>query len=194
MLTSIPNLTEFLLHLDELKAVERQSYTGGGARRENSAEHSWHLALACWSIAESVEESFDMEKLLKLALVHDLGEIGAGDTMLYSEARGAAPERERESLVESAAHPGNGIRDLVQLWDEQEAGESREAALLKVADRLLPFLLNINSEGRAWINNGISKSQVLEKHAFIKDEFPEIWDWVQDKVDFASAQGWLKAS
>ena len=78
MSSRLNNLTDFFLHLDELKAIERRTYIRCGERRENSAEHSWHLAMACWCFAEALEEQFDVDRLIRLALVHDIGEIGAG--------------------------------------------------------------------------------------------------------------------
>ena len=183
-----------MLQLDVLKSVDRRTYINGGERVENSAEHSWHLAMACWAFAEMLQDDYDVPKLIKLALLHDLGEIGAGDTFLYSNNRDSAHIHERESVKQIAAHPGNSIGGMVELWEEQEAGESKEAKLLKVIDRLLPFLHNITSEGRAWQDNGIHRDQVLKMHQFIEDESPEIYSWFISKLDHAVEQGWLNAS
>jgi len=188
------NITQFLLHLDALKSVNRRTYINGGERVENSAEHSWHLAMACWGYAELLEDDYDVQKLIKLALIHDLGEIGAGDTFLYSTNRGNAHIEERKCVEKIASHPGNPIRDIVELWEEQEAGESKEARLLKVLDRLLPFLHNLTSEGRAWKENGIHKDQVLKMHQFIEHENEEIYEWFIAKLEYAVEQGWLNAS
>jgi putative hydrolases of HD superfamily len=87
--------------------------------------------------------------------------------------------------------PGNSLEGFVDLWDEQEMGDSPEAKLLKVIDRLLPLLLNIASSGLAWRENGIRKSQVLTAHAFIKEQIPEIHSWIVEQVNHAVAQGWL---
>jgi putative hydrolase of HD superfamily len=190
----INNIAAFLYRLDELKLVSRRTWISGGARVENSAEHSWHLALACWAFADLLRDTYDVERLIKLALVHDLGEIGAGDTFLYDSNRASAHAAERESVNDIAAHPGNPISDLVCLWEEQEAGTSREARLLKVIDRLLPFLHNINSEGRTWRDNGIHRDQVLKMHAFIAGESPEIHAWLLQKVEYAVSKGWLDAT
>ncbi|MDX1635469.1 MAG: HD domain-containing protein [Marinobacter sp.] len=192
MTERLDRIAEFLLQLDALKSVDRRTYINGGERLENSAEHSWHLAMACWAFAEQSQEDFDLSKLLRLALLHDLGEIGAGDTFLYSDQRSDAHLEERRYIGELASHPGNPIGDLPELWDEQEAGESREARLLKVIDRLLPFLHNLASQGRAWKDHGIRKSQVLRMHGFIEQENPEVYRWLRSKVDYAVAQGWLE--
>lgn len=191
---SVTQLSDFLLQLDGLKSVNRRTYINGGERVENSAEHSWHLAMACWAFSELLQDDFDVLTLIKLALVHDLGEIDAGDTFLYSANRDTAHLEERKCVERIAFHPGNPIQNLLTLWDEQEFGQSREAKLLKVIDRLLPFLHNISSNGRAWQENGIYKSQVLEMHQFVEREQPDIYQWVVAKVDYAVEQGWLKES
>lgn len=194
MIDRISKISDFMIQLDALKSVNRRAYINGGERVENSAEHSWHLAMACWAFAEMLKEEYDVPKLIKLALLHDLGEIGAGDTFLYSSKRGTAHVKERESVKQIASHPGNPIGDIVELWEEQEAGGSKEAKLLKVIDRLLPFLHNITSEGRAWKDNRIHKNQVLKMHQFIENESLEIYDWFIDKLEYAVEQGWLDAS
>ncbi len=194
MTDRVSNILDFLLRFDSLKSVNRRTYINGGERVENSAEHSWHLAMACWAFAEMLQDNFDVPKLIKLALLHDLGEIGTGDTFLYSNERSSAHIEERKCIEELASHPGNSIGDIVELWEEQEAGESKEARLLKIIDRLLPFLHNITSDGRAWRENKIHKSQVMKMHSFISDENSEIYEWFVSKVDYAVEQGWLNAS
>jgi putative hydrolase of HD superfamily len=190
----ISSISEFLLQLDALKSVNRRTYISGGERVENSAEHSWHLAMACWAFSEFLQDDFDVLKLIQLALLHDLGEIEAGDTFLYSDNRSSAHVEERKCVEKIASHPGNSIGNLVELWEEQENGQSKEAKLLKVIDRLLPFLHNMASEGRAWRDNGIQKCQVLKMHQFIEHENPEIYQWLVSKVDHAVKQGWLRES
>ncbi len=188
---NMTDITEFLLELDALKRVNRRSYVPQTTRLENSAEHSWHLAMACWSIAELFELEVNHEKLLKLALVHDLGEIDAGDTFLYDSSRSEAHIEEREGIVRLQAHSGNGIDNLLEVWDEQETGSSPETQLLKAIDRLLPFLLNLNAEGKTWSEHGVKRSQVAAMHAFIADSFPVIHEWIEVQLDYASEQGWL---
>ncbi|MCC5796652.1 MAG: HD domain-containing protein [Methylophaga sp.] len=189
--TPLNDITAFFLQLDALKHINRRSYITGGDRYENSAEHSWHLAMACWALANYFKLDLNIETLLKLALVHDLGEIDAGDTFLYAKDRTAAHHAERQCLDRLAGHPGNTISDLTELWEVQELGHSKEATLLKTVDRLLPFLLNINNEGKPWRENNVTKSQVSAAHAFIADTFPEIYQWLMRNIDEAVAKGWL---
>jgi len=184
-------IAEYFLELDALKLINRRTYIAGGARVENSAEHSWHLAMACWSISKSLGLALSEEKLLKLALIHDLGEIDAGDTFLYSKDRNSAHAAERKCVKRLESHNGNAIADLSELWEEQETGKSIETKLLKAIDRLLPFLHNIASKGKTWQELGIKKSQVLKAHSFIADDFPEIHSWIIGEIELAVQQGWL---
>ena len=185
------DVTHFLLELDALKRVNRRSYVTNTDRRENSAEHSWHLAMACWSIAELFELEVNHEQLLKMALIHDLGEIDAGDTFLYADTRQDAHIKERDGIARLQSERGNGIADLSKIWEEQETGDSAETQLLKVVDRLLPFLLNLNTEGKTWRELGVTRSQVAGAHAFIQDSFAPIHKWLSHNIDYATQQGWL---
>lgn len=194
MSKDIGAITDYFLELDALKLINRRTYIDGGLRVENSAEHSWHLAMACWSIARSLAINVSEEKLLKLALVHDLGEIDTGDTFLYSKNRHTAHAAERECVKRLENHPGNSVSELSALWEEQENGTGIETKLLRTVDRLLPFLHNISSNGKTWKELNIKKSQVLMAHAFIADNFPEIHSWVLDKIQVAVKEGWLNDS
>ena len=185
------DVTHFLLELDALKRVNRRSYVTNTDRRENSAEHSWHLAMACWSIAELFELEVNHEQLLKMALIHDLGEIDAGDTFLYADSRHDAHVEERAGIARLQGERGNGIGNLSEIWEAQETGSSKETALLKVVDRLLPFLLNLNTEGKTWRELGVTRSQVAGAHAFIQDSFAPIHKWLSHNIDYATQKGWL---
>ena len=191
MPNNLTEITNYLLELDALKLVNRRTYIDGGLRVENSAEHSWHLAMACWTISRSFNLDVSEEKLLKLALIHDLGEIDAGDTFLYDVKRDNAHNAEREGVKRLEAHQGNAVMELSELWEEQETGTSVETKLLKVVDRLLPFLHNINSEGKTWREASVKKSQVMNAHAFIAKDFPDIHTWMTAQLNLAVQAGWL---
>lgn len=191
MSSNLTDITNYLLELDALKLINRRTYIDGGLRVENSAEHSWHLAMACWTIARSFKLDVSEEKLLKLALIHDLGEIDAGDTFLYDTKRGGAHNAEREGVKRLEAHNGNAVTELSTLWEEQETGTSPETKLLKVVDRLLPFLHNINSEGKTWRESDVKRSQVAGAHAFIATDFPKIHAWMTQQLSLAVQKGWL---
>ena len=189
-------LIDYLLALDALKSVNRRNYTTQLSehtprRLENSAEHSWHLAMACWSVAQHFKLDVNHEKLLKLALVHDLGEIEAGDTFLYADKRSQAHVNERIGVEKLTMMTGNPVPELLTLWDEQETGDSAESKLLKVVDRLLPFMLNMVTDGGAWTDHQVKRSQVEAAQAFISEDFPEIHDWIVEQIAIAVQQGWL---
>ena len=190
----MPLYAQLFADLDALKLVNRRTYVEGGVRLENSAEHSWHVAMAAWALANHLDRKVSLERLLKLALVHDLGEIDAGDTFLYSADRHSVSDAERVGVSKLASTYEPLIPDMLELWDEQELGATPEAKLLKVADRLLPFLHNILSEGKTWRENGIVRGQVLAMHSFIEAEEPEIFGWMIGELDRAVENGWLKDS
>ncbi len=189
-------LMGFLLELDKLKAVQRRNYINhdgkAKTRFENSAEHSWHLAMACWAIADLFRLNLNHERLLKMALVHDLGEIEAGDTFLFDTARANAYLAERVGVEKLQHHAGNGIADLLVVWDEQENGNTPEAKLIKVVDRILPFLLNINTSGGAWTDRGVKREQVEKVLAFIAVDFPPIHAWLVGEIENSVQKNWLK--
>ncbi|MDO3386754.1 HD domain-containing protein [Gilvimarinus sp. SDUM040013] len=189
----VEQITQALLEIEKLRGVERQTYTvQGERRRENSAEHSWHLAMACWVIAEQFDIAVNMTKLLQMALLHDLGEIDGGDTFLYSASRAQAADKEASCITRLASEFPALPCELDALWREQEEGSSREAKLLKVADRLLPFLLNLQHQGYPWREHGITAAQVKSVLAFIEADFPDIHDWMMREISRALALGWLR--
>ena len=114
------------------------------------------------------------------------------DALKLIERRNYISGGEREHVAGMALRHGALIPDLEALWDEQELGQTPEARLFKIADRFLPFLHNITSEGRAWRENGIAKSQVLGAHSFIAGEAPELFAWIEAQVEEAVRGGWLR--
>jgi putative hydrolase of HD superfamily len=126
-----------------------------------------------------------------MALIHDLGEIDAGDTYLYDTQRNDAHHAERDGIVRLQNECGNGIHNLTELWEEQETGVSAETQLIKAIDRLLPFLLNLKTEGGMWQAHQVTRSQVVATQAFIAKSFPEIHHWLAKQVAYATEQGWL---
>lgn len=191
---NFPSVAAFLLEIDSLKLTERRSYIAGGKRLENSGEHSWHVAMAAWTLASYLSWEISLEKVLKLALIHDLGELDAGDTFLYSTSRATGIEAERACIGRLGQAYVALIPDLVALWEEQERGDTAESRLVKIADRLLPFLHNIASRGRTWREHGVTKSQVLDAHRFIGDAAPDLFEWMQSQLDKAVKRGWLTDS
>ena len=184
---------DFILELDKLKGVYRKSYLSDGSRHENSAEHSWHLSMAVMMLHKEIPDDIDFPKTLKMCLVHDICEIGAGDISVFDAGRDQIDTAERESLVQlNKQFPGPFTEDLLSFWEEYEAQETPESRWVKVFDRLLPFCLNLATRGRSWKEQKVRKHQVLAIHEPIRKQAPEMFAWVQEKAAYAVSRGWLE--
>lgn len=151
----------FVLELDRLKGVLRRSYLLDGSRFENSAEHSWHVALMALALAEHAREPVDTGRVVKMLLVHDVVEIDAGDTYVYAPGAHGKEAREREAAERLfGLLPEDQGRELRALWEEYEAQASPEARFARSVDRLMPFLHNVHTEGRSWREHGVRASDV----------------------------------
>ncbi len=188
----IQRFYDFLMEMDQLKGVYRKTFLSDGSRHENSAEHSWHLAMALMMLQQEIPETIDFNRALKMALVHDVCEIGAGDISVYDKGRDEIQSSEKEYLLDLAGrHPGAFTEDLYQLWEEYEAQETPESRWVKVLDRLLPFCLNLVTRGRSWKEQKVRKHQVLAIHEPIRQQAPHLYEWLKAKVDYAVSEGWL---
>lgn len=184
---------DFIVEIDKLKAVLRQSHLIHAGRRENSAEHSWHLAAMGMLLAEHAEEPLDVCRALAIMLVHDIVEIDAGDTYCYDEA-GAADKSERECRAANRIFgllPEDQARKLRGLWDEYEAQITPEARFAMAVDRLMPLLHNYHTEGESWKEHGIALDQVLAHNACIGDSSRRLWQYARAMLDDAVAKGYL---
>lgn len=184
------SFSSLLLELDKLKSVYRKSYVSGEARRENSAEHSWHLAVALLVLQNRLPADFDLAKALKMALVHDVCEIGADDVCAYhaDEAKAAREESYLRSI--RGLYP-EFSEEATALWLEYERQETSESRWVKVLDKLLPFVLNLACEGRTWREQGITKSMILAHHKFVGDIDKELHAWMVDELGAAANKGWV---
>ena len=159
----------FLLELDRLKSVFRQSRLIHTDRMENSAEHSWHLAMLAVVLAEYAAEDIDLVRVVKMALIHDIVEIDAGDTYIYDEQA----RQEKARIEQQAAErifgllPKQQAAELRTLWEEYEAKQTPEARFAGALDRLQPLLLNYHTEGQMWRHHGISSEQVIKVNQVI---------------------------
>jgi len=184
----------FVLELDRLKAVERQSLILDGLRRENSAEHSWHVAMIALALADHAPDGVDLARVVLLLLVHDLVEIDAGDTAIYDDAgRGSKAEREQAAADRLfGLLPDDLGRPLREAWDEYEAGDTPEARFALVFDRLSPLLLNLGSGGLNWKRWGVDAAKVRERVLEpIAAGAPELGRLVDALLDRAVADGLL---
>ncbi len=184
----------FLLQVDQLKQVFRHTWLLDLSRYENDAEHSWHFALGAVLLAEYAVDNPDMCRVIKMALVHDLVEIEAGDTYAYDDvARQDQAQRERQAAERLfAALPDDQAMELRALWDEFEARRTPEARYAASLDRLLPFLHNYHTEGKEWRANGVTRDQVLERMNPMADGTPVLWNYVEGLIEEAVARGYLR--
>lgn len=185
-----------LMELDQLKSVLRRTRVKSAeGRLENSAEHSWHVALMAILMEEHANEPVDIARVVKMLLLHDVVEIDAGDTFVYDVA--ATAEQEQKEL--DAAHrlfgmlPEEQGQSLLQLWLEFESAQSADAKFAKALDRIIPMLLNYHNQGQSWQEHGVTKHQALTINQKIEFGSQALWDKAQQIIDDATNKGWLKA-
>lgn len=185
---------QFLVEIDKLKSIFRNTYLADGTRKENDAEHSWHLGMMVLILSEYFEK-IDHLKTLKMVLIHDLVEIIAGDVYCYDE-KGHEGKFEREQGAARqllAMLPEEQRDELYHLWLEFETAQTPEAQCAAVVDRLQPLLLNVASKGKSWREHGICAEQVRRRNEIIfGNAHPQIADFVAEMIDGAIAKGYLK--
>jgi putative hydrolase of HD superfamily len=183
----------FLREADQLKGVLRQSSILDGTRKENSAEHSWHLALMAQVLGGYAPPGTDLSRVTAMLLVHDLVEIDAGDLFVYADA--AAQEAAEHAAADRifALLPAGQGRELHALWDEFEERRTPEARFARALDRLQPMLANYYLGGGTWQAHGVPASQVLEKVTLIEDGSPALGDFARELVESAVRQGFLSS-
>lgn len=172
----------FIRETDGLKQVVRQSYLADGSRRENDAEHSWHLALMAVLLSEYADKDIDVLRVVAMVLVHDIVELDAGDTYAYDN-EGNATKRERE--VKAAERifnilPEDQAAYLRSLWDEFEEQDTKEAKFANTLDKLQPLMLNDASGGKSWKEHGVKLSQVLNRNKNTAEGSKELWEYAKE--------------
>jgi putative hydrolase of HD superfamily len=188
----LSTIAAFLIDAERLKLVERKAYVSNLSRRENSAEHSWHLALGLLTMARELDLDIDLPKALTMAIIHDVCEIDAGDTPAYGAVRPDQHEAERKCVERLALYGLRFGAELRALWIEYEAQETRESRWVKVLDRVMPFIVNLATEGRNWLDQSVSRSQVLRVSEPVRQYAPEIFEWMVERVDDCVQKGWLR--
>lgn len=191
MRNQLPAIVAFLTDLERLKLVSRRAYVSDLSRRENSAEHSWHLALGLLTIAHELDLPIDLHKALVMALIHDICEIDAGDTPVYGAHRPDQHDAELRCIQRLASHGVAFGPTLHDLWLEYEAQESLESRWVKVLDRVMPFIVNLATQGQNWKEQSISRSQVLRVSQPVRDHAPEIYQWMVERIEGCVRDGWL---
>ncbi len=185
---------QFILESDRLKHILRQTYLLNSSRHENSAEHSWQLALMAMVLAEYSPEPLDLMRVLKMLLIHDLVEIDAGDTYCYDK-NANEQKLQREEI---AAHriygllPEDQAAEFLSLWREFERQDTAEARFAAALDRLMPMLHNYHTQGKSWLEHGITAEMVKERNRHIAAGAPQLWTFAEALIQDAVEKGFLK--
>lgn len=183
----------FLHEADKLKSILRHSRVSFADRRENDAEHSWHLALAVMILADHAEPGLDLLRTLQMVLIHDLVEIDAGDTIAYADAAAKAAQAAREAAAAQRLFgmlPADQGEALHGLFDEFEQRQTREARFARALDRVQPILQNVHSGGATWRDNGITPQRVRDlNRPIIEAASPALWQRIEQILIEAEARG-----
>ena len=177
-----------------MKNIERRNLIADGSRRENDAEHSWHLALFALVLAEYAPPQTDVNRAIRMAVVHDLVEVYAGDTFCYDKAA-AADKKEREEAAARrlfGALPSGQGSELAALWREFDEESTPDARYAAACDRLQPFLLNYKTKGHTWNLTEVHAADVYERLRPVREGMPALWDVVEFVVKDSVARGWLR--
>ncbi|GAW67509.1 hydrolase [Geoanaerobacter pelophilus] len=188
-------IVDFILELDKLKSVTRQSRSKGSDRNENSAEHSWQIAMLAYSLEPYAATPIDIHRVVAMLLVHDIGEIDTGDTIVYAtegwEERKAAELEAVKRIFGLVQEPQRS--QFLELWLEFEEAATPEARFAHAADRAMPPLLNLANNGQSWRENGISYERVVEKIGPpIEAGCPAMWEFLKERLDEEHRKGWFK--
>lgn len=184
----------FLLEIDQLKQVIRGSRIADSSRKENTAEHSWHIAMFATVLAEWAVGEVSISRVVQMLLIHDVVEIDAGDTPLFEQV----PQAVHEDTERAAAMrifgllPGDQAEAFANLWEEFEAAESVDARFAKAIDRLQPILLNHVVGGGTWTDYDVDETRERALTKRIADGSPELWGAAESVFADAVANGWLK--
>ncbi len=185
----------FITEMDRLKAVYRQTTVKVDADRfENSAEHSWHIALMAHVFAPLVGEDVDIHRACLMLLLHDIVEIDAGDTFAFASAADIEAKAEKEAAAADRLFgllPAGQSDSYRQLWQEYEDAQSADARFAKAMDCLLPLIQNMNNEGGSWRRHQVSRSKVIARNRYLEHSAPKLWVYAMEQIDLALANGWL---
>lgn len=186
---------EFIVEVDKLKQILRQSVITGVLRNENDAEHSWHLALMAILLSEYAEsKDIDVLRVIKMVIIHDLVEIDAGDTYCYDE-KGNQDKAQREQLAADRIFnllPPDQAQEIMSLWREFEEMTTPEAKFAACLDRMEPLLLNYNTNGHTWQRPGVNSQKVYKRVDVLEENAPMLYEYIKDLIESSVEKGYLK--
>ncbi|MBO5384655.1 MAG: HD domain-containing protein [Ruminococcus sp.] len=184
---------EFMLEIDKIKNIYRQTYVLHEDRKENDAEHSWHLAILAFLLAEYANEPIDVMHVMKMVLVHDIVEIDAGDTYCY-DAEGSKTKAIREEKAAERIFgllPDDQKQEFYALWREFEDNITNNAKFANILDRIQPLLLNYTKDGISWKEHDVCKSQVMNRIFVSADASDSLAELMKSVIDDAADKGML---
>lgn len=176
---------DFIKEIDKIKYVQRRTKLFNSNRPENDAEHSWHLAMMVLVLAEHSNETLDIVKTLKMVLIHDIVEIDAGDTFIYDAVKTHSNTEEERLAAERifGLLPPGQAEEFIAIWEEFEAGKTKEARFARSVDRLQPLLQNLSNNGGTWTEFGIDYEKVYQKKKVIKQGSQLLWDYAKKLIN-----------
>ncbi|GAA4883896.1 HD domain-containing protein [Ferrimonas pelagia] len=194
MHSQIQLILDFMVEIEKLKDVHRKTRPVGLKRYENSAEHSWHVCLSALMLKDFAAEPVNIDRVIRMLLIHDLGEIDAGDTIIY------ASETPENKLAEEngvkrilSLLPESVAEGYLELWREFEDGATADAQFAKAIDRVPPLLHNLHDDGHSWRNHDVTKEMVLNVNRRVGKGIPALWQVLEGKLDQAEADGLLRS-
>ena len=192
--TRLKSQLDFIIEIDKMKNIFRQTLIMDGSRHENDAEHSWHLAMMAMTLAEYSAQKIDIDRVVKMALVHDLVEVYAGDTFAYdTESNKTKEKREKEAADRLfALLPAEQGKEFRSLWEEFDAMDTPDSRYAAAIDRLQPLMCNHLTEGHTWMEHDVSVEDIYKRMAPIKTAIPELWDYVESVVAQGIERGYIR--
>ncbi len=182
---------KFILEIDKLKKILRQNIITDKSRNENSAEHSWHLAIMAIFLTEHSPDPLDIHKVVKMVLIHDLVEIDAGDLFCYNDEE-LRSQKEREFTAANRIFgllPADQSQELWDIWTEFESGQTAEARFARALDRLQPVMLHEGTDHFGWRKNKVTEKQILSRMLAIKEDVPAFWPRIVQNIEAAKLSG-----
>jgi putative hydrolase of HD superfamily len=193
LVEDIEKILSFIVEIEKLKDVHRKTKPVGLKRLENSAEHSWHVCLTALMLKDFANEEIDINRVIKMLLIHDLGEIDAGDTIIYACERDEIKSEEAAGISRLLNILPDGMEnEFLDLWHEFESGETANSRFAKAIDRVPPLLHNIHGGGHSWKKHGVKKEMVFSINQRIEAGSKELWVVMRNKLEEAIDNGNLE--
>ena len=184
---------DFIVEVDKLKHIFRRTILIDASRRENDAEHSWHLSMCAILLQEYAIEKIDLCRVLKMVTIHDLIEIYAGDTFAF-DVEANKDKAQREELAADKLFsqlPEDQAKEIRSLWEEFDAMNTPDSRYAASLDRIQPFIHNTKTGGHTWIKGCATEAQVLERTGPIKTGTPALWPWILENIEIGIKEGWI---